>query len=73
MFETMASIAEDVVAQNSYKDDIMVINAKSTEISSLPATPDIIISELLDSALLGESCVPSHADAIERFLNKECK
>jgi predicted RNA methylase len=74
MFDTMASIAQEVVAHNGFENDIIVINGKSTDIESLPVTPDILISELLDSALLGESCIPSHADAIERFLNTtSCK
>lgn len=71
MFDAMASIAEEVVMNNDHESNIMVINGKSTDIHDLPLRPDLIISELLDSALLGESCIPSHADAIRRFLNPE--
>jgi hypothetical protein len=71
MFDTMASIATAVIAENGFSDKVFVINAKSTEIEQLPCEVDIIISELLDSALLGESCIPSHSDAISRFLRKD--
>lgn len=69
MFEAMASIAKAVVKCNDYSDIIEVIPGKSSSIESLlPLKPDILISELLDSALLGESCMHSHADAISRFM-----
>lgn len=72
MFEAMASIAKAVVNTNKYVDTIEVISAKSTSIESLlPLKPDILISELLDSALLGESCMYSHADAISRFMSHD--
>ena len=72
MFETMASIAEQVIHTNKLGDAISICAAKSTCIESLPTTrkPDILISELLDSALLGESCIYSHADAISRFMDE---
>jgi hypothetical protein len=71
MFEAMASIAESVVERNKLDDKINIISAKSTSIESLsPVRPDILISELLDSALLGEACIYSHADAINRFMDE---
>jgi SAM-dependent methyltransferase len=73
MFDTMSQIATSVIAENGFSDKVFIINAKSTEIEQLPCEVDIIISELLDSALLGESCIPSHSDAISRFLRKEMK
>ena len=70
MFDTMASIAESVIETNNLSGLINVISAKSTSIDSLsPVRPDILVSELLDSALLGESCMYSHADAIQRFMD----
>ena len=72
MFEAMASIARAVVDRNEFSDTIEVIPGKSTSIESLlPLKPDILISELLDSALLGESCMYSHADAISRFMSPD--
>lgn len=70
MFDAMASIAESVIKTNNLSSTINVISAKSTSIESLsPVRPDILVSELLDSALLGESCMYSHADAIQRFMD----
>lgn len=71
MFEPMAQIAQEVIDINNATENIMIINAKSVDIESLPIQPDLIISELLDSSLLGESCVSSHADAISRLLRTD--
>ena len=70
MFDTMAGIAEKVICDNDGSDTIIVINAKSSDIEELPTSPDILVSELLDSALLGEGCMPAHKDAISRLLKK---
>lgn len=72
MFEELANVAQEVVFDNNYDDSVMIINGKSTDlnVTELPVIPDVIISELLDSALLGESCIPSHSDAIQRLLNR---
>ena len=69
MFDQMAEIAHRVIEDNGYGDKILVIHGKSTEIDQLPEPCDILVSELLDSALLGESVIPSHVDAIRRFLH----
>lgn len=71
MFDAMASIAERVVGSNDFTEKILVINAKSSEIEDLPAPPDLLVSELLDSALLGEGCIPAHTDALSRLINQE--
>lgn len=69
MFVPMAQIAQDIIHENHFDSIVDVVNAKSTDIDSGPIH-DIIISELLDSALLGESVLPSHYDAIARLFNK---
>ena len=68
MFDQMAEIAHQIIDDNGYGDKILVIHGKSTEIDHLPEPCDMLISELLDSALLGESVIPTHVDAMERFL-----
>ena len=69
MFETMASIAQDVITKNNLQDRIIVVPQKSTDIELEDEDKaDILVSELLDSALLGESCIFSHGDAISRLL-----
>ena len=69
MFDKMAEIASQVVHVNDKQDVIDIIASKSTDIDSLPLPIDLLVSELLDSALLGEACIPSHRDAISRFLS----
>ena len=69
MFDTMASVATQVVADNNMSDHVQIIAAKSTDIGGFQA--DMLVSELLDSALLGEGCAFSHSDAIERLLVQE--
>jgi protein arginine N-methyltransferase 7 len=71
MFEAMAEVAKRVIDVNGLSEKIMVISAKSSEIETLPFTCDIIVSELLDSILLGEGVLFSHADAISRFMSTE--
>lgn len=68
MFDEMAQIAAEVVQINNFEDKIQIVNAKSTELDLDQMEPDIIVSELLDSALLGESCIYSHGDIVERYL-----
>lgn len=69
MFETMASIAQDVINKNNLHDRIVVVPQKSTDIELEDEDKaDILVSELLDSQLLGESCIFSHGDAISRLL-----
>lgn len=69
MFQKMASIAEEVVHANDLGEIVSVIPFKSSDIEGLPIVPDLLISELLDSALLGEAVVMAHSDAIQRFMD----
>lgn len=69
MFEAMAEVAREVIQHNGMEDRILVVTAKSSDIEALPFSPDIVLSELLDSALLGEGVMFSHADAIDRFID----
>lgn len=68
MFDSMAHIAAEVVLSNGCVDQVHIINAKSTAIEALPVPADLLVSELLDSALFGEAVLPTHADAINRLL-----
>jgi protein arginine N-methyltransferase 7 len=69
MFDAMASIAQGNTIENYMIEEVTVIPCKSSDISELPNAPDILVSELLDSSLLGEAVIPAHADAISRLLN----
>ena len=68
MFGHMADIASQIVASNEMDDRVQIITAKSTEIDTESFAADILVSELLDTVLLGEGCIPSHMDAIQRGL-----
>jgi hypothetical protein len=70
MFDVLANVAQQVIGANNFEDEILIVKGKSTDIA-LPVLPDLIVSELLDSALVGESCIPSHADAIDRLLRSD--
>lgn len=75
MFTSLAGVSESVIADNGFDSIIQVVAGKSSDLDlegmeedSLDR-PDIVISEILDSALLGESCMLSHSDAITRLLS----
>lgn len=69
MFDLLAQTAQENVNRNGMGEKIMIIQGRSSDIEALPVPVDIIVSELLDSALLGECVIPSHADAIARFMD----
>jgi len=50
MFDTMASVATEVVEKNGLQEVVQIIPAKSSEIG---LSTDLLVSELLDSSLLG--------------------
>jgi len=68
MFESMAMIANKVIENNKMSDSISIISCKSTELDLGGGKVDILVSELLDSMLLGEACILSHSDAIKRLI-----
>jgi predicted RNA methylase len=68
----MASIASQVVVDNAYGDLITVLNMHSSDVSipeDISSKVDIVVSEILDSQLLGEGVIPSMKDAYNRLLN----
>jgi SAM-dependent methyltransferase len=67
MFDTMARAATEVVQDNALADTVQIVEAKSTDLEQ-GLGADLLVSELLDSALLGESVMFSHADAVQRLL-----
>ena len=69
MWEKMASLCEKTVLENGASAQVQVVHAKSLDLELLEgAKADILVSELLDSALLGESVIFSHADALSRLV-----
>lgn len=69
MFDLLAETAQEIIHHNGVSDKILIVQGRSSDVEALPVPVDIIVSELLDSALLGESVIPSHADAINRFID----
>ena len=71
MLSDIALIAQKVVSDNEYDDVVEIINKKSTagEIGAdLPKKANVLISEILDTGLLGEGVVAFHRHALENFL-----
>lgn len=69
MYSAMATLAAHTVEENGLSDRITVLQSRSTDIDQLPAPAHLLVSELLDSALLGESCLLTHSDAIARLMH----
>ncbi|CAI5739177.1 unnamed protein product [Hyaloperonospora brassicae] len=82
MFVPMAAIAEQVTAAN-YPDTITVFKLRSTDLRvqpaeaqdrepsttyHLPRRADMLVSELFDSALLGEAVLPTIRHAMQHLL-----
>jgi tetratricopeptide (TPR) repeat protein len=64
----IAEIARRIIADNGYADKITVIDKLSTELEigkDIPEPATLLISEILDNALLGEGVLPTlrHANA----------
>jgi predicted RNA methylase len=68
---TLAPVARAVIAKNGLASKVTVIQKHSTEVqlgADIPRRCDLIVSELLDSELIGEGVLPSLKDAYERLL-----
>ncbi|GAQ84710.1 Arginine N-methyltransferase [Klebsormidium nitens] len=77
-FPPMAQLAETVIQANGMKDDIRVFNKRSDELTvgdggELPRQADVLVSEILDSELLGEGLLPTLRDAWARRLRPSAR
>ena len=73
---TIATAAEEIIAENSYEKKIKVVNKKSTDLiigEDLPNKADIIVSEILSSEFVGEGVQATIVDANKRLLKKNGK
>ena len=63
----LASLARRVVAANGASDVVSIVSARSDEpptaaaMKRLGRPADVVVSEILDSAMLGEGCLPTMA------------
>ncbi|MBP2310960.1 50S ribosomal protein L11 methyltransferase [Azospirillum soli] len=67
----LAAVARGVVADNGYANRVTVHHKRSNELrvgADLPDRADILVSEILDSGLLGEGHAPSVRHAVAELL-----
>ncbi len=66
----LAELAQEIVARNGLSERVTVLARKSTELQigrELPRRADLIVSEILDSALIGEGMIPSMRHALSEL------
>ncbi len=71
MVTELATVAGDLIWQNGYEEQIRVINRHSGTIrigKDLPEKADVLVSEILDAAVIGEGVLPSHRHAVKELL-----
>lgn len=71
---TIARVAQEIVAENGYAEQITVIGSSSTGLSvgeDIPAKADILISEILSSDLLAEDVLSTFEDARRRLIAED--
>lgn len=71
MVQPIADIAKEIIAANGYADKIKVISKKSDAVmlgEDIDAKVDVLITETVDSGLIGEGIIPIIIDAKERLL-----
>lgn len=86
MFSPMADLARKIVASNNLSAKVNIHSARSTDMtvgtrldlpvtedmnSILPHRADVLVTEIFDSALLGEGCIPAIAHAHQHLLQKD--
>lgn len=72
MFESMAHLASKIIRTNGLESCVKVHAEKSTDLivgTNLKERADILVTEIFDSALLGEGCLPvlehAHAELLQ--------
>jgi SAM-dependent methyltransferase len=71
MTPAIADKAAEIVARNGYSDRVRVIAKHSTMLDAetdLGGRADILVSEIVDNALLGEAVLPAHERAVRDLL-----
>lgn len=68
----MSELAKENVKENNLQDRVRVLNMLSTDLTldDLPGKPDILVSEIFGTLLLGESALDYIADARARLLDE---
>lgn len=71
VFKPMAAIAQEIVKDNGMQKEITIIPKRSTDVAvrvDVAETFDMVISELVDTQLIGEGCIPTYRHAIQALL-----
>lgn len=73
MNTSLAEVAERIVVKNNYSKQIKIVSKKSTAVDigvDMPEKADVLVSEILDSGLLGEGVFPSIRHAKKELLKE---
>nr|VFK02383.1 MAG: PRMT5 arginine-N-methyltransferase [Candidatus Kentron sp. H]VFK02454.1 MAG: PRMT5 arginine-N-methyltransferase [Candidatus Kentron sp. H]VFK05444.1 MAG: PRMT5 arginine-N-methyltransferase [Candidatus Kentron sp. H] len=68
---TLATLSKRIVAQNGYSDTVTIVNAVSSDLKVLEALPepaDVIVTEIVDEALIGENIINTLRHARQELL-----
>jgi len=71
MSSTMATMAQHVIWDNDFDDQITVVNDNSRQLPPLEPKANLCVSELLESGLLGEGWLSTMRDAWDRHLTTD--
>jgi len=73
----LAAVAREIIRRNGYSDRVHIINKMSTDVSPEElapyGTPDILLSEILGTLMLGESALHYVMDARQRLVAPRCE
>eukprot|EP00053_Salpingoeca_punica_P020134 m.208708 g.208708 ORF g.208708 m.208708 type:complete len:664 (-) comp17801_c1_seq2:2805-4796(-) len=74
VFVPMARIARRVIHDNGMSDRITLLEQRSTDLTerSLPERADIIVSEVLDTELIGEGVLETMRHALQHLAKPNC-
>ena len=67
----VAAAAQEIVARNGFADRVRIVAKNSTDLDpvvDLGGPADLLVSEIVDNALLGEGVLPAVEDAARRLL-----
>ncbi len=76
MVRPVADVARTVISANGYSDQINVFAKKSSELKvgvDVPSKLDLLITETIDSALIGEGIIPIIRHAKENLLKQNAQ
>lgn len=72
----LAHLAQDIIAKNGYSDKITIIAKNSQDLiigKDMPQKADMLVSEIFDSAIVGEGVLPSINHAQQHLLKGGAK